>query len=365
MRPFHLPLFFLFTLIACSSSETEDSGRIYFLANRIGTSTNIFSIDAAGDVLKHTDSEYWRDFQFSMDRDENFYFVSNRKQERRADIRKMRDYFNVFTVSKGESSVRAITQSEATELYPKINDAGTHLAYVAIPEEKKAKTQVLLLALADKQEVVIAQADEILDIAWLRDNSGFSYATYDAGTAKLWHYDLASQQRQELLKKENNVAQLTGLAWSPDGKRLALIQHAIGKNLRELLIYERQATATKTVSAPEILVQNSPTWSPDGKQLLYSALVNFKFYYDETTRNKVYEGAMHIFVSDGEKSTQLTHSPGLHNHPVFSPDGSRIAFIYADTLDQQQTILKTMDLKGGNSKELYQPVAGESSLFWQ
>jgi hypothetical protein len=62
---------------------------------------------------------------------------------------------------------------------------------------------------------------------------------------------------------------------------------------------------------------------------------------------------------------QLTVGEYLHNHPVFSPDGEQIAFLYGDNLGARTLALHTLSLKNKEQREYYDRVAGDSYLFWR
>ncbi|MHB8589851.1 MAG: TolB family protein [Candidatus Dormibacteraceae bacterium] len=65
------------------------------------------------------------------------------------------------------------------------------------------------------------------------------------------------------------------------------------------------------------LEANSASWSPDGKSIVYSALVRGASSYQVFIANR-----------DGTNPVQLTHTSDSGNaQPVFSPDGTRIAYI--------------------------------------
>ena len=74
---------------------------------------------------------------------------------------------------------------------------------------------------------------------------------------------------------------------------------------------------------------------------------------------------MQIFLSDRSgNARQLTQGEGRHGAPVFSPDGRRIGFLFAETLDARTLSVRTMDLEGREVRELHQRVAPESLLQW-
>jgi TolB protein len=102
---------------------------------------------------------------------------------------------------------------------------------------------------------------------------------------------------------------------SPDGRQLLYTGDEGGTQE----IYRRNLTAgapAGPLTRPP-LTATSPSWSPDGNSVAYSALVPGGAAYQ-------------IFVAhaDGSRPVQLTHTTDSGNtQPVFSPDGSRIAYI--------------------------------------
>jgi len=61
-------------------------------------------------------------------------------------------------------------------------------------------------------------------------------------------------------------------------------------------------------------VNADPTFSPDGKRLIYVTVI---------------EGKVQLFVMDvdGRNQKQITHEPYNHEDPAWSPDGKKVAFV--------------------------------------
>ena len=84
------------------------------------------------------------------------------------------------------------------------------------------------------------------------------------------------------------------------------------------------------------------------------------------------DGNLEIYVmdADGTNQVRLTNNPGIDDHPAFSPDGSKIAFISQN--DSGEFSIKLMNADGGNQNHLT-PIAydenqypwhGKRSLSW-
>ena len=107
----------------------------------------------------------------------------------------------------------------------------------------------------------------------------------------------------------NNTAMDFGLRWSPDGSRIAYYSDQDGN----WEIY----TVTFIGSDIRRLTDNgstdySPSWSPDGLRIVFTS--NRTGYYE-----------VYSMKADGTDQIQLTNL-GSGSQPLFSPDGTRIAF---------------------------------------
>jgi hypothetical protein len=96
--------------------------------------------------------------------------------------------------------------------------------------------------------------------------------------------------------------------WSPDGKRIAAaMQGSIW------IVDPQTGEAAETTSTNGYA--SSPTWSPDGKWIVYTADYNHRRIQLET-----------VNVSSGDYHA-LTHDEAIYLDPVFSPDGSQLAYV--------------------------------------
>ena len=106
------------------------------------------------------------------------------------------------------------------------------------------------------------------------------------------------------------VTEVTSLAWSPDGTKIAFIANRVGAGQ----IFVMNADGTGLVRLTDHRAGNgAPAWSPDGRQIAFTSR---HFGNDE------------IFVinADGTELVNRTYHPADDASPVWSPDGRRIAF---------------------------------------
>lgn len=109
--------------------------------------------------------------------------------------------------------------------------------------------------------------------------------------------------------------------WSPDGQRIAfsrggsvMVMNADGSE-RQTVMQSQFGTDAEPCHAGAIVGD----WSPDGEKVLYySAIVTTELTRYWICSVEVASGEVEVLVSEPED--------GLHAEPVWSPDGTRIAF---------------------------------------
>ena len=155
--------------------------------------------------------------------------------------------------------------------------------------------------------------------SWMPDSrhAVLSFST-GGGQPALWFVDL---KREKMRKLTASTAAEEGPSLSPDGRRLVFTSVADDYDLIELPL---DGTPLRTLLANSRNMY-SPSWSPDGDQLVYA-----------TDRR----GSSEIWVHNVKAGIDLPlvtardFPPGTTTglaHPVFSPDGSRFAFVRYST----------------------------------
>lgn len=171
----------------------------------------------------------------------------------------------------------------------------------------------------------------------------------------------------------NEGGQDISLVVSPDRSQLAFVSDRSGKTQIYVIPMKSDDIRQITNETEEIFFISE--WSPDGKQIIYSMEEGI-FAVDVASGQVaklldgltpvswspdlskiVYadqpEGDMEIYVmdADGKNVVQLTNNEVDDMFPVWSPDGSRIAFL-TEVKSQELPELYVMDADGGNLRKL-------------
>lgn len=383
-------VFIFFVVASCKNPQEE----IYFSSRTIGPSTNIYSLDFSkgknGEIKKITDDNAWIDAEASLSNKGDIVFMSNRKPEKKIDLNKRSEDYNIFKIDHESKEIQQISASPELEHSPKISQDGSKIIYI----QKSGKfRKLMLLKNGETTASSLIIADDIYSASWSSDNKTLSISCLSGNNSILYLLDLDTGDKTKLLEiafqpvsPENqgsytldaiynsNLSDelkfdgrvIASSQWSPDGEKIAYILAAATKRGRELHTLNLKSGKDSLISRPGVEVQHPISWASDSASVLYSGLVDYKYYFDETDYKKVYEGSMQIFLAKlGGDIKQLTEGNHLYNRPTFSPDNNKIAYIYAPGLGDRTLELHTMSIEGKDRRVHYDNVAGSSYLYWR
>ncbi len=160
------------------------------------------------------------------------------------------------------------------------------------------------------QELYALKRGELFTrVVFSPDGNRFAGAAGEAGTVKIW--DL--QTGKEVLSLKDHSGNVSGVAYSPDGRHLASCSQADSGKLGEIKFWNAD-----TGQELRSLTGNfkGVAYSPDGKRLAYS-IVGGLIDGKQVPRS--------VNVMDAETGQQLLHLPGGGGYVVYSPDGKQLA----------------------------------------
>lgn len=201
----------------------------------------------------------------------------------------------------------------------------------------------------------------------------------DGAVAQAWILPLDGGEPWQVTTLKHGVA---SVHWSPDGKRLALVAQAgdhrfwIGEERRGRPAVARRITrldfrddetghvvrrvhlwvvAARSGARPRQLTSGdfdvrNPVWAPDGARIAFAA--------DRGADATIHPRTQIFAVGTSgtrPRITELASLRGDADHPTFSPDGSRLAFIGTDVEDPPDEVPPAVwvrDLPGGDARSL-------------
>jgi Tol biopolymer transport system component len=176
--------------------------------------------------------------------------------------------------------------------------------------------------------------------------------------------------RGEVRTLTADVRDVTSLAWSPDGTRIAFV---LGQDLGIGIVDANTAQSrilTKGWFPPETGFSR-PAWSPDAARIAFAAGGVPSGIACEGLECLAFVQA-HIYVMDvdGGNPIRLTGDDVLSADPAWSPDGKRIAFVAVPPPEpgspepQGRPQIYVMDADGGSVRRLTSFHLGPRDLAW-
>jgi Tol biopolymer transport system component len=131
----------------------------------------------------------------------------------------------------------------------------------------------------------------------------------DASTGKISRRLTSSARNQDI--DGFNFFESVG-TWSPDSKKFAYVVVSKGKNKLAIINVDRPGKPA-LIEFEDIPAFNNPSWSPDGKTILFTG-----------QRNGLSD--LYIYNLETGRTTRLTDDYYSYVHAAWSPDGRRIVF---------------------------------------
>src|SRR5690606_21001167 len=165
--------------------------------------------------------------------------------------------------------------------------------------------------------------------SWSADGAELAFVTRERGQYSLYAADSATGALRRLTSKANQIAFPT---WSPDGSALAYVV-VFGADDG---LYVVSADGSREVRLTE-WIAFTPAWSPDSREIVFTA--------PNSGNSEVYV----IDVATGALRN-VSRNPAYDSDPVWSPDGTRIAFY--SLRECNEISLYVVDADGSNQRRL-------------
>ncbi|MGY4327353.1 Tol biopolymer transport system component [Bradyrhizobium sp. LB7.2] len=161
------------------------------------------------------------------------------------------------------------------------------------------------------------------DPAWSPDGRWLSYSSDRGGKLDIWLRDLRTGEDHQLTHLSD--AALSG-SWSQDGRLIAFLDQ--GGSLHTI---EVESRTVQKVYGP-LWEPGRPSWGPDGRTIALAAFKPYSASYREGLSEIL---AVDRMTGSVEYQSALPHrsiSTRGDDGPVWSPDGTKIAFVLASLL---------------------------------
>lgn len=272
---------------------------------------------AATDIQQHTSPAEGADFDPDIDpTGERFVFASTRHSR----------HSHLYTKSVGGAVITQITDGTANDAQPQYSPNGQRVAFVS---DRGGSWDIWVIDANGKNAEQITRSPmPELHPSWSPDGQHLVYCRLNTGEdrGELWIVDLANPGVKRFIGE--------GLFpdWSPKGDKI-VYQRARARGSRWFSIWTLEFKNDEVLYPTEVANSPhgafiSPTWSADGTQIAFSAVIADEQAASGRTQLQLTgKGRADIVIvdEDGVGLQRLTDGSGENYGPTWSPDG-RIYF---------------------------------------
>ena len=152
-------------------------------------------------------------------------------------------------------------------------------------------------------------------------------------------------------------------SWSPDGKRIVFASNRDGNrdgNRENYEIYVMDADGNNQQRITDNdFYDTHPSWSPDGERIVFISRRDGHFIGEFGLTSEIY-----VMDADGKNTRRLTNNRKSDSSPSWSPDGKWIVFSADRKGDDVNYEIYVMDADGNNQQRLTNNRVHDTSPSW-
>jgi dipeptidyl aminopeptidase/acylaminoacyl peptidase len=258
-----------------------------------------------------------QDPQFSPDAQSIAYVVKT------SNLKDDKDEERIWMVSASGGDPIPMTAEGVSSSHPRWSPDGKYLAFLSARNE--GKTQLWLLnRLGGEAQRLTDTAQDVDSFLWSPDARRLVLVLRDASPEEL---EAAKDKDKSKDKEESSKEKKpkTPRPWVID--RLQFKEDEVGyldRRRTHLYVLDLATKGLTQVTSGDY-DDSQPAWSPDGKQLAFTS------NRSKPDPDRTYNTDIWVVAADhadqGTHLSQITTNPGLDNSPTWSPDGKWIAYI--------------------------------------
>ena len=197
-------------------------------------------------------------------------------------------------------------------------------------------------------------------IAFMSDRDGHFNMPGGLPAYEIYVMDADGGNPQNLTNDPNSDS---SPSWSPDGKRIVFKSNRDGnrdgnRNNYEIYVMDADGNNQQRLTDNDFY-DSSPSWSPDSERIAFVSRRDGHFIGDFGLSYEIY-----VMDADGKNTRRLTNNRKNDWSPSWSPDGKWIAFSADRKGDDVNFEIYVMDADGNNQRRLTNNRVDDASPSW-
>jgi hypothetical protein len=227
--------------------------------------------------------------------------------------------FEVYIMDEAGVELAQLTDNDADEFTPRFSPDGTRIAFVS---DRDGDTEIFVMDV-DGGDVVQLTHNDVEDHspAWRPDGRMLAFYSERDGNGELYLISMSSQRVQRLT--ENDWADYHP-AWWP-GRQIAFTSNRGSGQGANYNLFAMDASGANVVPLTEdAAVAWYPAWSPECAAPSQTGRPCRLTWASLDPESQAFQ--ILVMEASGFNVVQVTQRRAFHGYPVWSPDGSRVAF---------------------------------------
>jgi dipeptidyl aminopeptidase/acylaminoacyl peptidase len=240
----------------------------------------------------------------------------------------------------GSAEPQAFTSGDKRDTAPRWSPDGRWLAFASNRGEDKAPSNLYVIPAQGGEARKLTDLKESVEaIEWSPDSSRIAFTARVRDDA----YEEEEERKRAPRRFRRVFHKLDSVGWTGDRRKHVFVVDLGGGEPRQLTSGDFE--------------HDSPSWSPDGRQLAFDGVRDEN--WDTTLINRIY-----VVDADGGEPRAITGDDASYAEPSFSPDG-RIAFrvMEEDGTYPHHSQIGVMDADGGNVRLLTESLDRQTSPY--
>ena len=246
--------------------------------------------------------------------------------------------WDIYSMDINGDNLLQLTNHPASDEYPACSPDGRRIAFTS----ERGVTHDLYVMDSDGDNVIRLTHDNFYESrpSWSPDGTRIAFGNFRIGVGNSEIYAMDADGTNLTRLAKHNWHDVVP-SWSPDGSKMAFVSFRDGgfNTPQHIFVMNADGTGRRNLTGDTHLRRNwGPTWSLDGRKIAFRSR-----FFDVPPRRDIF-----VITADGKELKQLTED-GRSRSPVYSPDGTKIAYVSRRDGDDS---IYLMDTNGKNTVKL-------------